>query len=342
MRTVVSGLLGIVVALAGFSAPVFARNAPSHIVIVIEENHGADQIVGNPNMPYLNKTLIAGGLLLTNSHGVEHPSQPNYLDLFSGGNQGVTNDGPVPGSNMDPSKQTALTSGNIAAAMIHRGYSFRAYSQSLPSLGSLAYFSDGKHEYKAVPKSNPGAFIYARKHNPWTDWQVLWGYARPGNTSNTLPGGINQPLSDFPSNFNKLPTLAFVIPNQCNDMHGGVSGSTTTENCPYPSSSGDAHDVQLARNADGFLRKRLGAYAAWAKTHNSLLIVTWDENESSSGSNRITTVFYGAGIKPGSRSNQRVNHFNVLATIGTYYGLDLSQLGHAATAAPIAAALSAR
>ncbi len=342
MRTVVSGLLGIVVGLAGFSAPVFARNAPSHIVIVIEENHGADQIVGNPNMPYLNKTLIAGGLLLTNSHGVQHPSQPNYLDLFSGSDQRVTNDGPVFGSSSDPFKQTALTSGNIAAAMIHKGYTFRAYSQSLPSLGSLAYFSDGTHGYDAVPRSNPGAFIYARKHNPWTNWQTISGYARPGNTSNTLPGGINQPLSDFPSDFNKLPTLSFVIPNQCNDMHGGVKGSTTTANCPYPSSSGDAHDVRLARNADNFLLERLGAYAAWAKTHNSLLIVTWDENESSLGSNRITTVFYGAGIKPGSRSSQRVNHFNVLATIGTYYGLDLSQLGHAAKAAPIAAALSAR
>jgi hypothetical protein len=114
MRTVVSGLLGIAVGLAGFSAPVFARNAPSHIVIVIEENHGADQIVGNPNMPYLNKTLIAGGLLLTNSHGVQHPSQPNYLDLFSGSDQRVTNDGPVFGSSSDPFKQTALTSGNIA------------------------------------------------------------------------------------------------------------------------------------------------------------------------------------------------------------------------------------
>ncbi|MEJ2633046.1 MAG: alkaline phosphatase family protein [Acidihalobacter sp.] len=172
MRTAALGLIGILSGLAGFSASAFAKFTPSHVVIVVEENHGSGQIAGNPNMPYLNKTLIAGGLLLTNSHGVQHPSQPNYLDLFSGGDQGVTNDRPVPGSSMSPATQKPLTSGNVAAALIHRGYTFRAYSQSLPSVGSLAYFSDGKYSYNAVPRSNPGAFIYARKHNPWTNWHV--------------------------------------------------------------------------------------------------------------------------------------------------------------------------
>lgn len=101
MRTAVSGLLAILVGLTGFSAPAFARSAPSHVVIVVEENHGSGQVVGNANMPYLNKTLIAGGLLLTNSHGVEHPSQPNYLDLFSGSDQGVTNDVTIGSDSID-------------------------------------------------------------------------------------------------------------------------------------------------------------------------------------------------------------------------------------------------
>jgi hypothetical protein len=35
---------------------------PDHIVIVIEENHDKDQIVGNPDAPYLNNTLIKDGL----------------------------------------------------------------------------------------------------------------------------------------------------------------------------------------------------------------------------------------------------------------------------------------
>lgn len=331
MRIAVSALLGIGVGLLGFSASALANSVPGHVVIVVEENHGYGQVVGNPNMPYLNKTLIAGGLLLTNSHGVEHPSQPNYLALFSGSDQGVGNDAPVPGSSMNPARQRPLTSGNVAAAMIHKGYSFRAYSQSLPAAGSLAYFSDGKHAYRSVPKTNRGAFIYARKHNPWTNWQATSDYARPGNTRNTLPASVNQPLSALPSDFNKLPRLAFVMPNQCNDMHGGVSGSRTTENCPYPLFAGDGRGVRLARNADHFLRTHLGAYAAWAKTHNSLLIVTWDEDDNTAN-NQIPTIFYGAHVKPGTY-NKPMSHFNLLSTLEQMYGL--GKLGYAARAPAI-------
>ncbi len=62
---------------------------PDHIVIVIEENHDQDQIVGNPNAPYINNTLIKDGLYYSNAHGTDHPSQPNYLELFAGANPGT-------------------------------------------------------------------------------------------------------------------------------------------------------------------------------------------------------------------------------------------------------------
>ncbi len=38
----------------------------SHIVVVVEENHGYNQIIGNANAPYINNTLVSGGELLTN------------------------------------------------------------------------------------------------------------------------------------------------------------------------------------------------------------------------------------------------------------------------------------
>ena len=68
---------------------------PAHVVVVIEENHGYERIIGNPDAAFINE-LAADGALLTNSHGIQHPSQPNYLALFSGSTQGVTDDGPVP------------------------------------------------------------------------------------------------------------------------------------------------------------------------------------------------------------------------------------------------------
>src|SRR5436305_75805 len=64
---------------------------PDHVVVVIEENHSYSEIIGSAAAPYING-LANQGALFTASYAVEHPSQPNYLDLFSGGNQGVTDD----------------------------------------------------------------------------------------------------------------------------------------------------------------------------------------------------------------------------------------------------------
>jgi acid phosphatase len=62
-----------------------------HVVVVIEENHAYHELIGSANAPYINQ-LAKGGVLFSNSHGIGHPSQPNYLALFSGSTQGVTGD----------------------------------------------------------------------------------------------------------------------------------------------------------------------------------------------------------------------------------------------------------
>ena len=56
---------------------------PSHLIVVIEENHSFEQIIGSPAAPFLNH-LAAHGTLLTNYHAVTHPSLPNYMALLSG------------------------------------------------------------------------------------------------------------------------------------------------------------------------------------------------------------------------------------------------------------------
>lgn len=52
--------------------------------------------------------------------------------------------------------------------------------------------------------------------------------------------------------------------------------------------------------------------------HNSLLIVTFDEDDGSEG-NRVATLFYGPMVKPG-RYAQRIDHYNVLRTVLEMYG----------------------
>lgn len=70
---------------------------PDHIVIAIEENHGYSQIIGSSSAPYINAlSKDAYSANFTKSYAITHPSQPNYLDFYSGSNQGVTNDNNPP------------------------------------------------------------------------------------------------------------------------------------------------------------------------------------------------------------------------------------------------------
>lgn len=249
------------------SVSVFAQlPKPSHIVIVIEENHAYSDIIGNSSAPYING-LVNGSLssLFTQSYGITHPSQPNYLLLFSGDNQGVTDDN-VPSG-------TPFNANNLGAELLQKGYTFMGYSEDLPSVGYTGASSGS----------------YKRKHNPWVNWQDA--------TTNGIPSSLNVPLTDFPSDYSTLPTVSFVIPNQNNDMH---DGSVST--------------------GDSWLQNNLDGYIQWAKTNNSLFILTTDEDDGSS-SNRIATLFVGQMVKKGSY-NIHINHLNVLRTIEEMYGLN--------------------
>src|SRR5205823_12110424 len=98
---------------------------PDHVVVVIEENSAYNEIIGSSAAPYIN-SLAQQGALMTDSFAITHPSQPNYLDLFSGSNQNVTDDTvPPPGS--------PYSTPNLASELIGASLTFGGYSEDLPS-----------------------------------------------------------------------------------------------------------------------------------------------------------------------------------------------------------------
>jgi phosphatidylinositol-3-phosphatase len=236
--------------------------------VVMEENHSYWQIIGSSQAPYIN-TLASEGALFTNSYAVTHPSQPNYLALFSGSTQGVTSD----------SCPHAFSTATLESELIAKGKTFTGYSEGLPWVGAEVC-SWGS---------------YARKHGPWT------------NFSKDL-AKENQPFTSFPTEFSKLPTVSWVIPDLYDDMHNGT-----------------------IQQGDSWLQHHLLEYATWARKNNSLLIVTFDEDDDTT-TNHIATIFIGPMVKPGKYS-ERINHYNVLRTIEDMYGL--AHLGNSASATPI-------
>ena len=253
------------------STPAGHVPSPAHTVVVVLENHAYSEVIGNPAAPFLNQ-LARQGALFTHSFAITHPSEPNYLALFSGSTHGVFAD-------LCP---VELSAPNLAADLIAAGKTFAGYSEGLPAIGSQVC----------------SAGEYARKHVPWTNFR-------------NVPRSVNLPFSSFPaSDFSRLPTVSFVIPNLCNDMH----------------------DCTVA-TGDTWLRAHVGAYARWAMTHDSLLIVTWDEDDGSQ-SNQIPTIFAGQFVRPGAYA-ERITHYSVLATLGAAYGLPRIGNGTARSQPPI-------
>ncbi len=244
-----------------------------HILVVVEENHSYSEIIGSGNAPYIN-SLAMQDVLFTASHAVAHPSEPNYLALFAGSTFGLTSD----------ACPRTFTAANLGSELLAQKLSFTGYAEDLPSAG-----------FTGCSTGDILDPVYARKHAPWV------------NFSN-VPSASNQPLTAFPANLASLPTVAFVIPNQRDDMH---SGSIAT--------------------ADSWLKSHLDAYVQWAPAHNSLLIVTWDEDDNSS-SNQISTIFVGAHLKAGKYS-ESITHYTVLRTIEALNGIAFS--GSAASASTI-------
>ena len=242
---------------------------PGHVLVVVFENKAADQVIGDSAAPYLT-ALAAQGADFTNAHGVAHPSQPNYLALFSGSTQGVTS---------DTCPERFGGRANLAAQLHAAGLSFVGYAEGLPRPGWPGCQSGG----------------YVRKHAPWADF--------PG-----LPSATAQPLSALPSDLSRLPTVAFVVPDLCNDMH----------------------DCSVA-TGDRWAQAHLAGFVSWARTHDSLLLVTFDEDDGSR-TNHIATFMVGPMVRPGHNGDY-VDHYSVLRTIEDLYRLPA--LGQARRAHPL-------
>jgi hypothetical protein len=136
---------------------------------------------------------------------------------------------------------------------------------------------------------------YARKHNPWVNFT-------------NVPSTDNRTFAAFPTNFATLPTVSIVVPNLLDDMHDGTIAQ-----------------------GDTWLHNNMDAYAQWAKTHNSELIVTWDEDDNSNN-NQIPTIAVGANVKTGGYS-ETINHYSVLRTLEDFY--NLTYAGSSSSATPI-------
>lgn len=286
-------LIAAIFSATTLKAQIPAGVKPAHIVFVLEENYAYSEIVGglySSYAPTFNKLAKdSTTVTFTQMYAITHPSEPNYLDLFSGSNQGVIVD------ESGPDASAPFNNCNLGSALIIGGYSFIGYSETQPSVGWIA------------TDSPP----YYTKHCPWINWMN-------GDNGNNVTGPDSVPLKSdlpmFPLNtyypdslhYNTLPTVAWVIPNCSDDMHDPSSNPATA-----------------ISNGDAWFKANMMPLINWAKNpaNNTLVIIVWDEDDYSSSNN--VPMFFCGGLVAGGKCTAKLNHYDVLKTVEDIYKISL-------------------
>ncbi|KAL3683640.1 hypothetical protein R1sor_001662 [Riccia sorocarpa] len=252
------------------------------VYVLIFENTDYLAAKADPNF----SKWAAKGKLLTNYHGVAHPSQPNYIAMVAGSTLGVTTDGNVNKSNR-----------NLVDLLEAAGVTWRSYSENYTPLSSSPNCNLATTIGSAIcPNSGrtTATNLYARKHNPlisFTDVQTS------SSRCNNIVAGTR--LSVDKTN-NAIPQVVFYIPNQCNDGH-------------------DPGVTYAGKFLDSFMTS---TFTGNAITGRTLVVITFDENSGTSGNQIYTALvpFGSLSITAGSTDNTNFNHYSLLKTIEQNFG----------------------
>jgi len=310
-----------------------------HIVVVILENHGYSELLGASNsLPFINGVLRANGADMTQSYSLQHPSQDNYYWIFSGSNQGIYDDkAPSAPFTNSPNLYTEL-------AAAHK--TFSGYIDAFPGVRNL---------YEG---QTPGAtnLLYVTRHVPWLGFSNV-----PSSISHDFTGfGTNAAgFSKLPYVSFVIPALQHDMHDYTNNINASNQGEVYDTNTSLIAMINS--DAWLSKNIGPYahwavtnnslliLTTDEDSTADWptppytnvnyapdshlpasdsnpvgltAPTASFSVTPTTTNGGAQTGSNQITTIFYGANILPGAyEEGNGITHVNLLRTIEWLSGI---------------------
>jgi len=212
----------------------------------------------------------------------------------------------------------------IADQLVAAGMRWKSYQEDLPGSGAdRVNYSDGIFSNLSAVNQSSIQKLYAVKHNPFVYFANVQANTDPANgLSNVVGfGSVDGLWADLRAG--RVPNFALIAPNQCHDMHGIGNGGAFCMYDPNPAliQAGDASVQRLVTE----IKKS----ESWKRGHNAI-VVLWDENDYSSLPNRVVTVVETNYGDKGVQSSRPYNHFSLLKTIETGFGLQC--LNHACDA----------
>ncbi len=174
---------------------------------------------------------------------------------------------------------TTYTPKMIADQLVAAHRTWKSYQEDLPAVEPGVdgiNYSDGELSNlspASVFAPGPVQKLYAVKHNPFVYFRDVQVGTNPELSLDRVrdfdgPHGLWANLAT-----GDVPNLAFIVPNQCHDQHGFVSGGT-----PICSTATDAEEQLLLAQGDAEVSKLVNgikASRAWQECRNVIILV-WD------------------------------------------------------------------
>mgnify|MGYP001401791790 CR=1 FL=1 len=275
-----------------------------HVFLIMEENNGFHDVIGNkaaPNLNYLARTFG----LATDYFGVSpDSSESNYVGLLGGSTHGVTSD--------DAYWKNKVNAPSLISQLDQAGISWKAYLQALPHPDYQGICYPAK--CNGAPDSDP---LYVSKHDAIQNFTTS---QNPRDWSRQVP--ITELSQDLTSG--DVPRFSYVVPDECHDMHGDP---------PYCLDSGNIRDPQnqhLVAVGDAYLGQLVSEIthaSFWAKGNNAIAI-TYDNGDNSAGccdanpgGGQIPTIVITSHGPRGVQDATPANHYSLLSTIEHALGL---------------------
>lgn len=300
-----TGVAGVAPAMAQTTATSVPHY--DHIFLIMEENNGFHDIIGNPAAPNFNYLARQFGLA-TDYYGVNGTSEPNYVGILGGSTFNINSD--------DAYWTEEINAPNLMSELDQAGISWKAYLQGLPHPDYQGICYPAK--CNGAPDSDP---LYVSKHDGIQNYTTS---LNPTDWSRQVP--ISELWQDLSSG--NVPTLSYVVPDECHDMHGDP---------PYCLDSGNYGDPQnqhLVALGDAYLGRVVSAItnaSFWSQGNNAIAI-TYDSGNGSGGccdanpgGGQVATVVITSHGPRAVQDAAPANHYSMLSTIQHALGVGCLQ-----------------
>jgi hypothetical protein len=318
-HAVLTVLAAAVALLAGSSLPAAASASPraaaegaqasaaaprlDHVFLIMEENNGFHDVIGNKAAPNLNYLANTFGLETDYFGTSPDSSESNYVSILGGSVYNVTSD--------DPYWKNKVDAPSLISELDHAGISWKAYMQGLPEAG---YQGMCFPRCDGAPDSDP---LYVSKHDGIQNFTTSW---------NSLDWSREVPITQLSQDLQTgdVPRFGYIVPDECHDMHGDP---------PYCLDSGNIGDPQqqhLDSVGDHYLGTLVSeiTHARFWAAGNNAIIITYDNGDNSAGccdanpgGGQIATVVVTSHGPRGVQDSQPANHYSTLRSIQDAFGL---------------------